>query len=91
MHETEHLSVGGILQDGLQTGLIIMHVPLYVSALNVKHVNQHLHIPEHVVSLTGEVVLHERFLARGGEVWRGWSEEIRMCKRYNGAPHKDHP
>ncbi len=40
-----------------------MHVLLQLSALHIKHVDQHLHIAEDVVSLTREVVLHERVLS----------------------------
>ena len=39
-----------------------MHVVLKLSALHVKHVNENLHIPEDIVSLTCEIILHEGIL-----------------------------
>ena len=40
-----------------------MHVSLHLSALHIKHIDEHLHIAKHIVSLAGEVVLHEGFLS----------------------------
>ena len=63
--QAEDLGVGGVLQDGLQAGLVVVHVLLQLPALHVEHIDQHLHVPEDVVPLAGEVVLHERVLAGG--------------------------
>ena len=61
--EAEDLSVGGVLQDGLQTRLIVVHVLFHLSALHIKHVNEHLNVAEHIVTLTGKVVLHKSLLS----------------------------
>ena len=63
MDQTEDLGVGGVLQDGLQARLVVVHVLLHLTALHVKDVDQNLDISEHVVALARKVVLHERFLA----------------------------
>lgn len=63
VHETEDLGIGRVLQDGFQTRLVVVHVFLQLAALDVEHVDQHLHVAEDVVPLAREVVLHERVLA----------------------------
>lgn len=50
------------LQNGLKTGLVVVHVLLYFPALYVKDIDQYLHIAKYVVTLRGEVVLHEYLL-----------------------------
>lgn len=55
------------LQNGLEAGLVVVHVLLHLSALHVKDVDQYLHIAEHIVPLCGEVVLHEYLLPGGRE------------------------
>ena len=62
MHEAEHLGIRRVLENGLQARLVIVHVLLDVSALHIKDIDEDLHVPEHVITLTGEVVLHESFL-----------------------------
>lgn len=63
MNQAEHFSVGGVLQDGLQTRLVVVHVLLQLAALHVEYVNEHLDISENVVPLAREVVLHEGVLS----------------------------
>ena len=63
MDETEDLGLGRVLQDGLETRLVVVHVLLQLGALHVEHVDQHLHVAEDVVTLARKVVLHERLLA----------------------------
>lgn len=65
VHQAEHLGVRGVLEDGLQAGLVVVHVFLQLTALHVKHIDQHLHVPENVVPLAGEVVLHKSVLSDG--------------------------
>lgn len=83
VHETEYLGVGRVLENGLQTGLVIVHVLLNVSALHIKDIYEHLHIPEHIITLTGEVVLHESFLpvVSGEECAfnNPWSAHCNIC------------
>lgn len=65
MNEAEHFGIRGVLQDGLQTRLVVVHVFLELAALNIEYINKHLYISEDVVPLAGEVVLHERVLPDG--------------------------
>lgn len=65
VNETEHFSIGGVLQDGLQTRLVVVHVFLQLAALDIEYINKHLYVSENVVPLAGEVVLHERVLSDG--------------------------
>lgn len=65
MDEAEHFGVGGVLQDGLQTGLVVVHVFLQLTALHVKHINEDLDVSEDVVPLAREIILHERVLSSG--------------------------
>lgn len=51
------------LVNRLQARLVVVHVVVQLAALHVEHVNQHLDVPEDVVLLRGEVLLHERLLA----------------------------
>ena len=67
--EAKHLCIRGVLQDRLQARLIVVHVLLHLPALHVKHVDEHLHVAEHVVTLTCEVVLHKCLLP-------GWKQNI---------------
>lgn len=62
MNQAEDFSVGGVLQDGLQARLVVVHVLLQLAALHVEYVNEHLYVSENVVPLAGEVVLHEGVL-----------------------------
>ena len=63
MDETKDLGVGRVLEDCLETRLVVVHVLLNLTALNVKHIDEHLHVPEDILPLAGEVVVHEHFLA----------------------------
>lgn len=63
VHQAEDLCVRRVLQDGFQTRLVVMHIFLQLSALHIKHIDQHLYIAKDVVSLTREVVFHESVLA----------------------------
>lgn len=63
VNQAEHFSIGRVLQDGFQARLVVVHVFLQLAALHVKHINEHLHIPENVVPLAREVVLHEGVLS----------------------------
>ena len=65
MKETKDLGFGRVVQNGLQTRLVIMHVTLDVPALYVKDIDEDLHVAKDVVPLTGEVALHEGFLTGG--------------------------
>ena len=44
--EAEHLGVRAVLQDGLQAGLVVVHVLLQLARLHVKHVDQDLGRPQ---------------------------------------------
>lgn len=61
--KAENFGIGGVLQDGFQTRLVVMHVFFQLTALNIEYINKHLYVSENVVSLAGEVVLHERVLS----------------------------
>ena len=63
------------LQNGLETGLVVVHVFLHLSALHVKHVDEHLHVAEHVVTLSREIVLHKDLLSTEREEERGRMRE----------------
>lgn len=63
VHQAEDLCVRRVLQDGFQTRLVVMHIFLQLSALHVKHIDQHLYIAKDVVSLTRKVVFHESVLS----------------------------
>lgn len=63
VHKAEHFGIRGVLQDGFQTRLVVMHVFFQLTALNIKYVNKHFYISENVVPLAGEVVLHECVLS----------------------------
>lgn len=58
------------MQNGLETRLVVVHVFLQLTALDVKHINKHLHISENVVPLAGEVIFHECVLSEGYEKHR---------------------
>lgn len=40
--EAEDLGVGGVLEDGLQAGLVVVHVLLHLPTLNVKDIDENL-------------------------------------------------
>jgi len=63
MHQAEDFGLGRVLQDGLETALVVVHVFIQLSAFNIKDIDQHLYVPEDIVSLTGKIVLHEGFLS----------------------------
>lgn len=62
MHKAEDFGIRGVLQDGFETRLVVVHVLLQLSALNIKHVNKNLDVSENVVSLAGEIILHKCIL-----------------------------
>lgn len=62
MNEAEYARFGRVLEDGLKTRLIVVHVLLQLSALDVKYIDEHFNIAEYVISLAGEVILHECLL-----------------------------
>jgi hypothetical protein len=63
MHQTEDFGLGRVLQDGLETALVVVHVFIQLSAFNIKDIDQHLYVPKDIVSLTGKIVFHEGFLS----------------------------
>lgn len=62
VHEAEYFGIRRVLEDGLQARLIIVQVLLDLPALHIKDVDQDLHVPEDIVTLTCEIILHESFL-----------------------------
>lgn len=63
MNEAEYLGIRRVLENGLKAGLVVVHVLFNLTALNIKHIDEHLHISEDVLSLAGEVIVHEHLLA----------------------------
>ena len=57
MDQTEHLGLRRVLHDGLQACLIVVHVFLHFTALNIEHVYKDLNILKHIVSLTCKVAV----------------------------------
>ena len=62
VHEAEHPGIGRVMQQGLQAGLVVVHVLLQLPTLHVEHVDEDLHVAEDAVTLTGKVALHECLL-----------------------------
>lgn len=52
-----------ILQNGLKTWLIVVHVLLKFAALHIKDINQNLNISKDVVTLASEIIFHEGVLS----------------------------
>ena len=63
--EAEDFGIGGELENGLQTRLVIVHVLLNLTTLNIKHIDENLNITKHILPLASEVVVHEHFLPGG--------------------------
>ena len=42
MHEAEHLGILGVVHDGLEAALVVVHVLLQLAALHVKDVDEDL-------------------------------------------------
>ncbi|TNN79206.1 hypothetical protein EYF80_010450 [Liparis tanakae] len=51
VNEAEDFGVGRVLQDGLQTRLVVVHVFLQLAALNIEYINKNLYISKNVVPL----------------------------------------
>lgn len=63
MNKAKYFRIRRVLQNGLETRLVVVHVFLQLTALDVEHINKHLHISENVVPLAGEVIFHECVLS----------------------------
>lgn len=72
MNKAKYFCIRRVLQNGLETRLVVVHVFLQLATLNVEYINKHLHISENIVPLAGEVVLHECVLS-------GWHEKHRVA------------
>lgn len=75
MDQAEDFGIRGVLQDGLQTRLVVMHVFLQLTTLDIEYINKNLYVSENVVPLAGEVVLHERVLS---DVWRRAKSSVKQ-------------
>ena len=62
MNEAKDLGIGGVLENGFKAGLVVVHILLNLTTLNIKYIDQHLHISEDILSLAGEVVVHKHLL-----------------------------
>jgi len=51
VNETEYLGLGRGLEDGVQAFLVVVQIRVGLTALHVEHVNQHLNVPENIVTL----------------------------------------
>lgn len=60
--KAEDLRFRRILKDGVQAGLVVMNVLLLLVRIHVENVDENLNVSKDVVSLVGQVVLHESFL-----------------------------
>lgn len=49
--KAENLGVLGISHDGFQARLVVVHVLLHVARLDIKDINQNLHVLEDMVAL----------------------------------------
>jgi hypothetical protein len=64
VNKAEDLGLWREVTEGLETVLELRHVvALEVLARDVKHVDEHLHVLEDVLSLAVEDLLHEEILA----------------------------